>query len=380
MMKIPPGSTIGILGGGQLGRMLVLSGRNLGYRFITLDPTEDSPCGQVCDKQIVAGYDDLDAARMLAQSSDVVTYEFENVDAKVTSELERFSFVPQGSRLLEISQNRIQEKTTLNSFGIPVAPFEIVKSIEDLQNAITKLGFPSVLKTATGGYDGKGQAVLRNAEELPRAFAELEKWGTELIVEQWIPFEKELSVVVARSTNGEVKAFPVAENIHKNNILHQSIVPARITTEENDQAVQIAINIAQSLHVVGLVAVEMFLTREGKILVNELAPRPHNSGHYTMEACITSQFEQHIRAISGLPLGDVSLLSPVVMVNILGEHMPGVLERLDQLPRGAKLHLYGKAECKEKRKMGHINFLASNVDEALLQIEQMQIWNVGVFS
>lgn len=374
MKVIKPGSTIGVLGGGQLGRMLALAGRNMGYRFITLDPTPDSPCGQVADRQIIAAYSDLQAAEEFAKSCDVVTYEFENVDAGVAAQLEKTSFVPQGSELLKITQNRIREKSTLHANGIPVAPFEVIASEDELREAVGKLGLPCVMKTATGGYDGKGQWVIRSIDEIPQAFEELNRSGAELIVEQFIPFEKEISVVAARSTNGEIKAFAVAENIHIENILHQTIVPARVSSEQAKQAEDIALQIAEALDVVGLIAVEMFLTKEGRIVVNELAPRPHNSGHYTMEACVTSQFEQHLRAICGLPLGDVTMLSPVVMVNILGEHVEPVLEKVSQLPTSSKLHLYGKAEAKVKRKMGHLNVLAPTVEEAIQQIDQLEIW------
>ncbi|WP_047152997.1 5-(carboxyamino)imidazole ribonucleotide synthase [Aneurinibacillus tyrosinisolvens] len=372
---VQPGSTIGILGGGQLGRMMALAGRNMGYRFVVLDPTEDSPCGQVADNQITASFSDMEAARQLALLSDVVTYEFENVDAQIAAQLERDSFVPQGSELLRITQHRVREKSTLTSAGVPIAPFQVIQSEKDLQKAISVLGLPSVVKTATGGYDGKGQWVIRNEKQIPLAFQEAAKTGLELIVEQFILFEKELSVVIARNLQGEVKAFPAGENIHIGNILHQTVVPARISKEQAKRAEEIAFKIADALQVVGLIAVEMFLTTDGDILVNELAPRPHNSGHYTMEACVTSQFEQHIRAICGLPLGDPSLLTPVVMVNILGEHLDFVMEKVQQLPNTAKLHLYGKAESREKRKMGHINFLAPSVEKALQQIDQMQIWN-----
>lgn len=375
MKIIQPGSTIGILGGGQLGRMMALAGRNMGYRFITLDPTPNSPCGQVADRQIIASFSDLRGAEEFAKSCDVVTYEFENVDAQVAAQLETTSFVPQGSELLKITQNRIREKTTLHSFGIPVAPFEVVTTEQELQDAVEKLGLPCVMKTATGGYDGKGQWVIRKMEQVPEAFADLNRTGAELIVEQFISFQKELSIVAARSLNGEVKAFPVAENIHIENILHQTIVPARVSEKVAERAEEIALEIASALNVVGLIAVEMFLTADGQIIVNELAPRPHNSGHYTMEACMTSQFEQHIRAICGLPLGNVEMLSPVVMVNILGEHVEPVIERVQQLPPTAKLHLYGKAESKVKRKMGHINFLAPTVEEALQQIQSLEIWD-----
>lgn len=373
--QIKPGSTIGLLGGGQLGRMITLAGRAMGYRFVVLDPTEDSPCGQVSDRQIVAGYDDQLAARKLAQLSDVITYEFENVDAGVAAILEEEAFVPQGSKLLGITQHRVKEKTTIQAYGLPVAPFRIVASAEDVREAVAELGLPAVMKTATGGYDGKGQWVLRSLEEIEEAFSCLAKANTELIVEKFIPFTKELSVIVARNLSGEVAVFPTAENIHRDNILHQSIVPARIDIKIQQQAEQIAIELAEKLEMVGLLAVEMFLTKEGELYINEMAPRPHNSGHYTMDACLTSQFEQHIRAISNLPLGSTKLLSPVVMVNILGEHVAPLLKKIDQLPKKAKLHLYGKQGAKEKRKMGHINLVAESVDVALQQAEKLGIWS-----
>lgn len=354
--------------------MIALAGRNIGYRFATLDPTPDSPCGQAADKQIVGAFDDIQAARELARLSDVVTYEFENVDADVARQLETDSYVPQGSELLRITQHRVREKTTLASFDVPVAPFETVETEEDLRAAVQKLGLPCVMKTATGGYDGKGQWMLRTEEDIPQAFSELSAFGAELIVEQYIPFAKELSVVAARSSRGETKAFPVGENIHVDNILRQTIVPARVDEKIKAEAERLALKIAESLRVVGLIAVEMFLTEDGELIVNELAPRPHNSGHYTMDACVTSQFEQHVRAICGLPLGSVELLSPVVMMNVLGEHLPAVMDRLDQLPATAKLHLYGKAESRPQRKMGHINFVAPTAEEALRQIERLNIW------
>ncbi|MBG9800372.1 5-(carboxyamino)imidazole ribonucleotide synthase [Brevibacillus laterosporus] len=373
--QIKPGNTIGLLGGGQLGRMITLAGRAMGYRFVVLDPTEDSPCGQVSDQQIVARYDDQLAARKLAQLSDVITYEFENVDAGVAAILEEEAFVPQGSKLLSITQHRVKEKTTLQACGLPVAPFRVVASAEDVRAAVVELGLPAVMKTATGGYDGKGQWVLRSFEEIEEAFSCLAKAKTELIVEKFVPFTKELSVIVARNVSGEIAAFPIAENIHRENILHQSIVPARIERKIQQRAERLAIELAEKLEMVGLLAVEMFLTEDGGLYINEMAPRPHNSGHYTMDACLTSQFEQHIRAISNLPLGSTKLLSPVVMVNILGEHVAPLLKKIDQLPKKAKLHLYGKQEAKEKRKMGHINLVAESVDVALQQAEKLGIWS-----
>ncbi|WP_019121731.1 5-(carboxyamino)imidazole ribonucleotide synthase [Brevibacillus massiliensis] len=371
---VKPGKTIGLLGGGQLGRMIALAGRAMGYRFVTLDPTPDSPGGQVSDRQIVAAFDDIRGAEQLAQACDLITYEFENVDAAVAEVLESTSFVPQGSRLLSITQNRITEKSTIQSLGIPVAPFRVIASQEELQEAAVELGLPCVMKTATGGYDGKGQRVLRDESELAGAFAALSQPGVQLIVEKYIPFVKELSVIAARSASGEWSTFPVAENIHRENILHMSIVPARISPQVTRRAEQIAGEIAEKLDVVGLIAVEMFLTADDQLYVNELAPRPHNSGHYSMDACVTSQFEQHLRAVCNLPLGSVKLLSPVVMVNLLGDDVEKVAEKLEQLPPACKLHLYGKHESKPKRKMGHINVLADTVEDALSIIDELGIW------
>ena len=320
---IGPGSRIGVLGGGQLGRMMALAGSNLGYHFVTLDPTPDCPCGQLTE-QIVAGYDDKKAARLLAERSDVITYEFENVDAEVAALLERLSYVPQGSRLLFTTQHRLREKAAVEAAGVKVAPYRTISSETELQEAVAQLGIPSVLKTATGGYDGKGQWVIKSIAEIGPAYTELSKAGTELVLEQFIPFVKELSVIAARSPRGEIKTFPVAENIHVDNILHTSIVPARVEADVLHEAEQLAARIAESMEAVGLLAVEMFLTQDGELYVNELAPRPHNSGHYTMEACTTSQFEQHVRAICNLPLGEAKLMSPVVMVNVLGEHLDEV--------------------------------------------------------
>ncbi|WP_028558874.1 5-(carboxyamino)imidazole ribonucleotide synthase [Paenibacillus pinihumi] len=377
---IRPGATIGILGGGQLGRMMALSGSNMGYRFVALEPVQDAPCGQVAS-QIVAPYDDRGAARELAKQADVITYEFENVDSGVAAMLMEESYVPQGSQLLYTTQHRLREKRAIEAAGVQVAPYAEIGSEQELREAVERLGLPSVLKTATGGYDGKGQWVLRSEADIAPAYAELSRSGAQLVLEQFIRFDKELSVIAARSPLGEIKTFPVAENIHVDNILHLSIVPARISAETAERARELAVKIAEGLGAVGLIAVEMFLTASGELYVNELAPRPHNSGHYTMEACRTSQFEQHVRAICSLPLGDTSLMTPVVMVNVLGEHVEPVIERFTQADAAAarlgvapKLHLYGKSEAKAKRKMGHINVLAESVEQALAWIDETNIW------
>lgn len=379
--RLLPGSAIGVLGGGQLGRMLAIAGRHMGYRFITLDPTPDSPCGQAADEQIVAAYDDAEAARILAAKADVITYEFENVDAGVAAMLERESYVPQGSRLLYTTQHRLREKRAVEAAGAPVAPYRAVASEAGMREAVRELGLPCVLKTATGGYDGKGQRVIRAESEVLPAFAELFA-GEELVLEKFIRFEKELSVIAARNPDGTVRAFPPAENVHVDNILHISIAPARISREIAERARQLAINIARSLDAVGLLAVEMFLTREGELFVNELAPRPHNSGHYTIEACDVSQFEQHIRAICNLPLPEPRLLTPAVMVNVLGEHVEPLLtwlqeggeEELQRAGISPKIHLYGKKDAKPKRKMGHLNLLTDDAERALSWIETSPIW------
>lgn len=377
---ILPGSTIGVLGGGQLGRMMANAGSAMGYRFVAMDPTPDSPAGQV-GGQIVAAYDDREAARELALQSDVITYEFENVDAGVAAMLMEESYVPQGSELLYTTQHRLREKRAIEAAGVQVAPYREIRSEQELREAVQAFGTPCVLKTATGGYDGKGQWVIRSLEEIADAYAALSQAGTDLVLEQFIHFDKEISVIAARSPQGEIKAFPPAENIHVDNILHLSIVPARIGEELRCEAERLAVRIAEGLGVVGLIAVEMFVTPEGGLFVNELAPRPHNSGHYTMEACRTSQFEQHVRAVCGLPLGDVSLLTPVVMVNVLGQHVEPLLKRTAERDEAAerlgvapKLHLYGKKDAVRKRKMGHVNVLAPDTDAALQWIEETGIW------
>ncbi len=378
---IAPGSTVGILGGGQLGRMLANAGSAMGYRFVALDPTPDCPMGQV-SRQITAAYDDEAAARELAAQCDVITYEFENVDAGVAAMLTKEAYVPQGSALLHTTQHRLREKRAIEAAGATVAPYREITSVESLAQAVSELGLPAVFKTATGGYDGKGQWVIRSTDEIEEAYATLSKAGTELVLEQFISFQKEISVIAARSSNGEIKAFPAAENIHVNNILHLSIVPARIEASVAEEAERLAVAIAEGLGAVGLIAVEMFVTEDGRLFVNELAPRPHNSGHYTMEASKTCQFEQHIRAICGLPLGDAGLLTPVVMVNVLGQHVEPTVARLSMRDEAAedlgvtsKLHLYGKKDAVKGRKMGHVNVLADSTDAALRWIEESGIWN-----
>ncbi|HET6872573.1 MAG TPA: 5-(carboxyamino)imidazole ribonucleotide synthase [Sporolactobacillaceae bacterium] len=370
---IQPGQTIGILGGGQLGKMMAVSAKQMGYRVIVLDPAEDCPAAQVSDDRIVAAYDDLEAAKELVRRADVVTYEFENVDLEIASYIEEEGYLPQTSRLLAITQNRLNEKATLSEAGLRVAPYRKVVTKEDLTEAISQLGFPSVLKTVQGGYDGKGQLVIRTEADLTLA----NEWLGEsrvFVLEQWVPFVKELSVMVVRNTSGVIKTYPVSENRHVNNILHQSLVPADVNLDIQKEAEQAATQIAEALGLIGALGVELFLTEDGTIYVNELAPRPHNSGHYTIEACEFSQFEQHVRAICGMPLGHTELLKKAVMVNILGQHMPALMEHLPQLET-VHIHLYGKTEPKHNRKMGHLTVLTENIPQALERLEKLGIWN-----
>ncbi|WP_100489274.1 5-(carboxyamino)imidazole ribonucleotide synthase [Sporolactobacillus pectinivorans] len=370
---ILPGQTIGILGGGQLGRMMAIAAKQMGYRIAVLDPAEDCPCAQVADTAIVAGYDDPEAAKKMAECADVVTYEFENVEVKTADYLQEHSYLPQGWHLLEITKDRLNEKAAIKEAGLPVVPYLPVRNSEELKTAIAEIGFPSVLKTTEGGYDGKGQYVLKSEDDLQAALPHIGKTPFEL--EKWLPFEKEISVIVVRSTTGETSVFPVAENIHRHNILHHTLVPARISDALREEATQHALHLAAALHLVGTLAVEMFVGTDGKVYVNETAPRPHNSGHFSINACNTSQFEQHIRAICGLPLGNAALLKPVIMVNILGEHVQPILDKISILS-DAHLHLYGKDEARTGRKMGHLNILGDTVQDAISKAERLGIWKI----
>ncbi|ART74944.1 5-(carboxyamino)imidazole ribonucleotide synthase [Sutcliffiella horikoshii] len=370
--NITPPATIGIIGGGQLGRMMALSAKAMGFKIAVLDPTPDSPCGQVADIEITAAFNDMEAIKKLASLSDVVTYEFENIDYEALTWLEENAYLPQGSEVLKVTQHRATEKMAIEAAGLQVAPFMEVTTEADLNEAIQKIGYPSVLKTCRFGYDGKGQVVLKDDTSLEQA-AKLLEHG-ECVLEKWIPFVKEISVVVARSTTGEIKAFPVGENEHRENILYKTIAPARVDQILEMNAIQSAMTLARHFNLIGTLAVEMFVLEDGTFFINELAPRPHNSGHYTMDACETSQFEQHIRAVTGMPLGKTTLWKPAVMVNLLGEHVDAAIEHIPHY-ENAKLHLYGKHEKKEKRKMGHINILADTIEQALEQEASWQIWN-----
>lgn len=359
MNPILPGGVIGILGGGQLGRMSTFKAKQLGYKVVVLDPTPGCPCGQVADEQIVANFDNELALRQLAEKCEVITYEFENVDSRAVELLEQLGRkVFPDSNVLKISQNRWAEKEFLRRSGVDVADFFKVANFADLETAAQQIGFPSLLKTASGGYDGKGQVILENKEDARQAFATLNHPA--LIWEKKVTFVKELSVICGRNQAGEIVTYPAVENIHVESILDISLAPAEVSAQTQAEAKQIAQTIAENLNLVGVCGVELFLLPDETILVNEIAPRPHNSGHYTLDACLCSQFEQHIRAICGLPLGPTDLKGYAVMVNILGAGEGNQLAGLEQVLQNSQLavHLYGKSSAAARRKMGHLTALS----------------------
>ncbi len=366
---IRPGSALGLLGGGQLGRMFTLAARNLGYRVHALDPGHDCPAGQVADLEIRAAYNDVYAAQALARGVDVVTVEFENIPAETLEAVAEVRPMHPGAFVLHTVQHRLREKRFLAEHGFPVTPFRQIDTERDLREAAEALGLPAVLKTASFGYDGKGQQKLTEPGQVPAAFAAL--GGQQGILEAWVPFELECSVVAARSSAGETAVWDVAENAHRNHILDTTVFPARIPAEVAKRAQAMAIAIAGALGVAGMLTVEFFLKAGGELLVNELAPRPHNSGHATIDACTTSQFEQQVRAVCGLPLGDTTLLRPAAMANLLGDLWPKggepAWERLLD-HRDVKLHLYGKTEARPGRKMGHLTALGKTPEEALAKV------------
>ncbi|EAZ87865.1 5-(carboxyamino)imidazole ribonucleotide synthase [Lysinibacillus sp. FSL M8-0216] len=369
---IYPGQTIGIIGGGQLGRMMALAAKESGFKIAVLEPAMDSPCGQVADVRIVAPYDDEAALEELAEVSDVITYEFENIDYEGLKRLSQMAYVPQGAELVRITQNRITEKEAIVKAGCPVAPYIVAKTYEELVANIDSIGYPCIVKTASGGYDGKGQQLLKSTEDLPLA-KELFTHSS-CIAEGFVPFVKEVSVIVQRNGSGESYCQPVGENIHVHHILHETIVPARITESTAQAAEREALKIADYLHLVGTLAVEMFVLEDGGIVINELAPRPHNSGHYSIEACNVSQFHQHIRAVCGWPLRKPELWAPSIMINVLGQHVVPLSNSIAKYPEWS-IHLYGKAEAKVNRKMGHVTIMTKNLEETLQQIESSGIWS-----
>lgn len=363
-----PGARIGVMGGGQLGRMFGVAARRMGYRVEVFTPEENSPAGQFADLTRIADFTDEAAVRRFAKDVDVITFEFENIPAKTIAWCADLREVRPAGAILHIAQNRLREKKFLAAAGIPIAPFRPVRNAAELADAIEQIGRPAILKTAAFGYDGKGQQAIHTRDDFEEIWSASS--ADELVLEGSIEFATELSVIVARDPNGATKTFPTCENIHRNHILDVTAVPARIDEQVERAAAELVCSIAERLELVGLLAVELFLTAEGKLLVNEMAPRPHNSGHWTIEACATSQFEQQVRAVCGLPLGSTEILRPAAIANILGDvWQNGEPEWSRALQtEGVHLHLYGKEEPRPRRKMGHLTAIGANTEEAIARV------------
>lgn len=362
---VPPGSSIGVLGSGQLGRMFAIAARRMGYRIHTLSPSQDTPTGQVADVEITADYEDLDAIRAFAKGVQVITIEFENVSTEAAEAAAELVPVRPSGACLHVTQQRAREKAFLADNGFPVTPSAVVQTVDELAVALGHVGLPAIVKTAAFGYDGKGQHRVVSIEDADRV------WGLighqEAVVERVVEFTHELSVVAARGLDGAFAHYGAIENTHRNHILDISIAPARVPANLAAEAVQMTHDIMDQMDFIGVLCVEFFLTQDGRLLVNEIAPRPHNSGHFSFDACITSQFEQQVRAVCGLPLGATTQLRPAAMVNLLGDlwangepNWAGALSLPD-----VKLHLYGKDNPRPGRKMGHLTALADRIDEAV---------------
>ena len=354
MKTLNPGSTIGILGGGQLGRMMSIAAAQLGYKCHIYCPDEDNPAKQVSEKATHASYEDFDALEKFAKEVDVVTYEFENIPVITVEALKLKTVVFPSSRVLKISQDRLSEKNFLNEIGIATAPYADVSNLNEAKKVLEKISYPAVLKTRRFGYDGKGQAIVKSRKDVERAWKKLA--SDNIIIEGFIDFDMEISVLAVRGQDGEIKCFEPVENQHKNHILDLSIAPARISGDLRAAAIKQASKIIENIDYVGVLTVEFFISNsEPKLRVNEIAPRVHNSGHWTIEACPASQFEQHIRAICGLPLGDVKFTGQARMTNLIGNDILKLSDLLKEVD--ASVHHYGKSEIKAGRKMGHVTRL-----------------------
>jgi 5-(carboxyamino)imidazole ribonucleotide synthase len=376
-MNTPTSHRIGFVGGGQLGRMLGLAAKSMGFYVTVIDPTPNSPAGQVVDRQIIADFKDEEAIRELASLSDFLTFEIELANAAILDEVAGSGVKVNPSAItLSVIKDKFLQKQFLHKAQIPTAESKVVETQEDIKKAGSEFGYPLLLKARLDAYDGKGNALIKHESDIPGAMAKL-KHRT-LYIEKFVPFTKELAVMVARSTTGEIVSYPVVETIHKNNICHTVIAPAEVSVTVKKKAQHIAEKTMKSLKGAGVFGIEMFLTKKGEVLVNEIAPRVHNSGHYTTEACVTSQFEQHIRAVTGLPLGSTDMIAPhAVMVNILGDRQGKAqvkgLDKALAIP-GLSVHIYGKEETKIERKMGHITAIDKTASGALKKAVQARAY------
>ncbi|HEU0029622.1 MAG TPA: 5-(carboxyamino)imidazole ribonucleotide synthase [Kofleriaceae bacterium] len=368
MKPLLPGATIGVLGGGQLGRMMAVSARQMGYRIVVLDPSARCPTAQVSDGFVVGALDDVESARHLAKQVDVITLDTEHVPAELLAELETITPVRPGASVLRTIQDRLVQKQFLDGIGLPQARWA---PADDIERALATVGLPAIVKVRRAGYDGKGQVRIESAADAHAQLARLR--GEPAVAEEVVPFTREVSVILARGMTGEVRIYPIAENVHRRHILHTTRAPAPMPDAQRVRAEQIAIQVAEALGHIGVLAVEMFELADGRLLVNEIAPRTHNSGHYTYGACATSQFEQHLRAVCGLPLGDPRPLTGAVMVNLIGDLWsagPPAWQHVLARPE-ARLHLYGKDLAAPGRKMGHVLLLDDDTDRALANAEAL---------
>lgn len=367
IVKLDPLSTIGIIGGGQLGRMLALEARRIGYNVIVLDPKSNSPAGQVADEQIIASFDDDSALRTLAIKTDVITFEFEHINADSLKLLEDDGYaIYPSSKTLKLIQNKYVQKNMLKSIGIKVPEFYLINSLMELNDVFYKFGQKVILKTCRDGYDGKGNIVIKDIFELEEAYQIFS--GLEIMAEKFIQFTNEVSIIIAKNQDGIV-LYPIAENFHKNSILINSLVPSNISKDIEKEVHRMSKIIIEELDDYGVFCIEFFIDSDSNVLVNEIAPRPHNSGHYTLEGCVTSQFEQQVRIVTGMPLGSPKLRFPCVMYNILGnEHVDGVyrISGVDEILsiEDCHFHLYGKLESKHLKKIGHITVIDDSVSQA----------------
>jgi 5-(carboxyamino)imidazole ribonucleotide synthase len=363
-----PGATIGLMGSGQLGRMFAVAARRMGYRVNVFSPEKDTPAGQFADHEVTGAYEDESAVRGFAKDLDLLTFEFENIPRQTVDWCAAECEVRPASSVLHTAQNRLREKDFLSGAGIPVAPYRAAHSAAELMDALEAIKTPAILKSAAFGYDGKGQRLIEEPFDLNEIWRN--RPGEDLILERAVDFEKEVSVIVARGTDGAMASFPVCENLHRDHILDVTVVPARVSEKIEKSGADLARTIAAKMELVGLLAVEMFLRRDGTLLVNELAPRPHNSGHWTIEGCAVSQFEQQVRAVCGLPLGSTQSLQPAAMANLLGDLWEGGEPNWAAALaiHGVRLHLYGKHHPRPRRKMGHLTALASTAEAAIAAV------------
>ena len=360
---------IGIIGGGQLGKMMILEAKKMDFEIVILDPTKHCPASSIADEHIVAAFDDQQALRKLAEKTDLITYEFEHIGVEILKDLEAEGYniypTPQS---LEIIQNKYNQKELLKENDLPVPEYIKIEEKADIKQAVEQFAYPIMLKSCTGGYDGKGNALIRDKSDIEKAYQELGAGENLLMAEKFVPFDKEISVLVCRGLTGETKTYPIGENEHQESILVETKVPAEISKTVEKNAIELGKEVSDIFSAVGIFCIEMFVTEAGEVLINEIAPRPHNSGHYSIEGCITSQFENHIRAITNLPLGSTDLVKPSVMRNILGTAPQGEAQVVgtEELLKfsEAKLHVYGKKVARPGRKMGHLTVTANDLAEA----------------